>query len=197
MAFVALNTPPPPSAVAQPTSLHRKDKAVPDRFSDEEYNIAECLLMLSRSGPTLTIPAAFHPPAEEDRYKCSMCSKVFRSHQALGGHKTSHRHKPPLAAAMSPRGPELNIRVHKCCICHKSFRRGQALGGHMRKHHEGLISVRGKKVRNISEGVTTSSCVTSSYGGATNQSGGDVTPVRRTLDLYLPPPTGLDLTLHL
>ncbi|PPR99245.1 hypothetical protein GOBAR_AA21436 [Gossypium barbadense] len=61
---------------------------------------ALCLLMLSRdqrsNNPKLTQEddeffgaAKVHPK----RYKCGTCNRTFRSHQALGGHRASHKLK--------------------------------------------------------------------------------------------------------
>ncbi|KAL0412622.1 UNVERIFIED_CONTAM: Zinc finger protein AZF2 [Sesamum radiatum] len=86
----------------------------------DEY-VADCLVMLASSGgdgspsgdPT-TGPAAddsekqtevvsaspvLHSSVKDNGYKCDFCDKAFPSYQALGGHKTSHRSKPPTAAA--------------------------------------------------------------------------------------------------
>lgn len=119
--------------------------------------------------------------AASNSYKCSVCDKAFPSYQALGGHKASHRVKPPTAtaaasdesnhsaAAAANHIPALNPsgRLHKCSICHKSFLTGQALGGHKRRHYEGVIG-----------GSAAKSRTTSSNGGAA---------VARGFDLNMPP----------
>ena len=85
-----------------------------------------------------------------------MCGRTFPSHQALGGHKSSHRHRasrtpaattsPPAddpassaspAAFPSTSGAAGTGRVHECSVCRKTFPTGQALGGHKRCHYEG------------------------------------------------------------
>ncbi|XP_074564408.1 uncharacterized protein LOC141820941 [Curcuma longa] len=78
-------------------------------------------------------------------YDCKTCGKSFRSFQALGGHRTSHKKPkdmPPPATAEDGCGrtvftgdPKLP-REHKCAICRTSFSSGQALGGHMRRHRQ-------------------------------------------------------------
>lgn len=130
------------------------------------------------------ISRATPPPiaaaAASNSYKCSVCDKAFPSYQALGGHKASHRIKPPTAtaaasdesshsaaaanhvSALNPSG-----RLHECSICHKSFSTGQALGGHKRRHYEGVIG-----------GSAAKSRTTSSNGGAA---------VARGFDLNMPP----------
>ncbi|KAL0454307.1 UNVERIFIED_CONTAM: Zinc finger protein AZF2 [Sesamum latifolium] len=194
------------------------------RVSDEEY-IAGCLVMLARSGgetspsgdPT-TSPAAdysekqtevvspsllLHSFAKDNNcYKCNVCDKAFPSYQALGGHKASHRSKPPTAAVTATvetskytSGPNYPIaRPHACSICHKTFPTGQALGGHKRKHYEGVIgrNAGAKNGVNSTDGGSSLSGVTTSDGGATSTSHGDgdghyATPIRRNLDLNLPP----------
>ncbi|KAL0384321.1 UNVERIFIED_CONTAM: Zinc finger protein AZF1 [Sesamum radiatum] len=39
------------------------------------------------------------PTTANNSYKCTVCNKAFPSYQALGGHKASHRAKPPTATA--------------------------------------------------------------------------------------------------
>ncbi|XP_062209307.1 zinc finger protein 36-like [Phragmites australis] len=97
-----------------------------------------------------------HPapsPAEELRFRCTVCGKAFASYQALGGHKSSHR-KPPTgkqyaaalgAAAQASVGDSdetapsgsggISGGPHRCTICRRSFATGQALGGHKRCHY--------------------------------------------------------------
>ncbi|KAL2254551.1 zinc finger protein AZF2-like [Sesamum indicum] len=131
------------------------------------------------------------PTSTNNSYKCSVCNKVFPSYQALGGHKASHRAKPPAATAddgnpstvlttsstytsvTNPSG-----KLHECSICHKSFPTGQALGGHKRRHYEGVIGSAAAKSR-----------TTSSYGGG----GSDqmTVTISRNIDLNLPPSPGL------
>jgi DNA-directed RNA polymerase subunit RPC12/RpoP len=100
-------------------------------------------------------PLSSAPPAAcELRYRCSVCGKAFPSHQALGGHKASHRTRAAAAAAVLP----LHVSAssadettassttsgggrHKCSVCHRSFATGQALGGHKRCHYWDGLSV--------------------------------------------------------
>ncbi|GAB2274322.1 hypothetical protein Dimus_009087 [Dionaea muscipula] len=68
------------------------------------------------------------------RFTCRLCSKSFRSHQALGGHSTSHNQ-------YSSKSSSCDHRMHCCPLCDAKFAKGQALGGHMRKHrHETLAA---------------------------------------------------------
>ncbi|KAL0376052.1 UNVERIFIED_CONTAM: Zinc finger protein AZF2 [Sesamum calycinum] len=211
-------------------------KIMDDCVLSEEETVAECLLMLARSGGSFCVSSswleALTPPApaqtlpsfrrhdvgsesEERRrnspsddlttspatddsdncYKCFVCDKVFPSYQALGGHKTSHRSKQPKATATATietskytAGTNYSIgQPHECSICHKTFPTGQALGGHKRKHYEGVIG----RSAGAKSGVNSTDCG-SSLGGANSIShgGGDghhATPMRRNLDLNLPP----------
>ncbi|KAG9448860.1 hypothetical protein H6P81_008825 [Aristolochia fimbriata] len=96
------------------------------------------------------------------KYKCSTCNKTFDSHQALGGHRASHKKyksqspsaeveeaeaeegeayyegKSSIASGTHiPDGGanESSFEAHRCQICSKSFPTGQALGGHKRCHY--------------------------------------------------------------
>ncbi|KAI0527509.1 hypothetical protein KFK09_003112 [Dendrobium nobile] len=105
----------------------RQHELLESPSSDDDEYIAQCLLMLSRTGG--------HP--------CSLCNKSFTSYHALGGHMASHRKS--LSSAADDRisaGPTALVaggRVHQCLICFKTFPTGQALGGHKRRHYDGTI----------------------------------------------------------
>ncbi|CAK9191154.1 unnamed protein product, partial [Sphagnum troendelagicum] len=85
-------------------------------------------------------------------YQCATCKRIFKSHQALGGHRASHkkvkgcfaRIKLPcdyLTVARGDNEEMLNAvrksKGHECSICHRIFNSGQALGGHKRCHWGG------------------------------------------------------------
>ncbi|XP_050369352.1 uncharacterized protein LOC126787528 [Argentina anserina] len=94
-------------------------------------------------------------------YTCSLCNKSFPSHQALGGHMSSHNkpknnntqhsveHDHHQSGSEDTNNDNANltntaIRVdhdhsenHQCGICHRTFPTGQALGGHKRSHWPG------------------------------------------------------------
>uniref|UniRef100_A0A5B7A956 Putative zinc finger protein ZAT4-like n=1 Tax=Davidia involucrata TaxID=16924 RepID=A0A5B7A956_DAVIN len=82
------------------------------------------------------------------KYKCETCKKVFRSYQALGGHRASHK-KIKLnnngisnsnSTTKEPSGVEKRNagtseeKIHECPVCYRVFSSGQALGGHKRSH---------------------------------------------------------------
>lgn len=83
------------------------------------------------------------------RYKCDTCNKVFRSYQALGGHRASHKKNKQVAESGGDysisQHHEKNInvsekKIHECPICFREFASGQALGGHRRTHNIGFGS---------------------------------------------------------
>ncbi|XP_028763341.1 zinc finger protein ZAT9-like [Neltuma alba] len=79
------------------------------------------------------------------KYTCETCKKVFRSYQALGGHRASHKkikvepenHNNNEGTSSSSM---LDKKIHECPICFRVFSSGQALGGHKRTHLTGSSS---------------------------------------------------------
>lgn len=155
-------------------------------MSDEDHEVAACLLMLANGGNYESI-VGYNPhqgvqefdgfvrvvaAAAEDeagasetscRFECSSCKKVFGSHQALGGHRASHKNVKGCFAITRSDGDQAEdhhnggcgggaggderdsvedkvLMVlgtgHKCSICLRVFSSGQALGGHKRCHWE-------------------------------------------------------------
>ncbi|XP_059637511.1 zinc finger protein ZAT9-like [Cornus florida] len=87
------------------------------------------------------------------KYKCETCKKVFRSYQALGGHRASHK---KIKFNKSLTTHELGViqntngggnssmaeeKVHECPVCYRVFSSGQALGGHKRSHVTGSAPI--------------------------------------------------------
>ncbi|XVF11209.1 hypothetical protein REPUB_Repub08aG0006300 [Reevesia pubescens] len=148
--------------------------AVPDETLSKE-DTAMCLLMLSRHGwtPKQKPKKVDYELLDDDdagssedennddelfcinnpdgkahtKYKCDTCKKVFKSHQALGGHRTSHKKKQVLIRTStieeeaegeeSDGGGDHQIqqqRIFECPFCEKVFQSGQALGGHKKAH---------------------------------------------------------------
>ncbi|EOA12449.1 hypothetical protein CARUB_v10028614mg [Capsella rubella] len=76
---------------------------------------------------------------KQSKYMCDICGKVLRSHQALGGHRTSHRNK-----RLKISGEDGSVVVGKryeCQICNRVFESGQALGGHKKVHYAFLSPI--------------------------------------------------------
>ncbi|KAL5218420.1 hypothetical protein ABZP36_019104 [Zizania latifolia] len=140
-------------------------------MTHDDY-VSLCLAALAQAGvgggqywtQPLSTAAA---PACELRFRCSVCGKAFPSHQALGGHKASHRKPTAVLPAVhvadassaedsAPSSMTSGGR-HSCSVCHRTFATGQALGGHKRCHYwDGLsvsltasASVSGSSVRNF------------------------------------------------
>ncbi|KAJ3679956.1 hypothetical protein LUZ60_016234 [Juncus effusus] len=51
-------------------------------LTEEDEDMANCLILLSQSRPESSVPAS---------YECKTCNKSFPSFQALGGHRASHK----------------------------------------------------------------------------------------------------------
>ncbi|XVF73458.1 hypothetical protein PTKIN_Ptkin12aG0202800 [Pterospermum kingtungense] len=89
--------------------------------------------------------------ASRGKYRCQTCNKVFKSYQALGGHRASHKRiKPYYSPAPATHETELeseNVgtcsmtdkKIHQCPVCFRVFSSGQALGGHKRSHVTGQV----------------------------------------------------------
>ncbi|KAL5216131.1 hypothetical protein ABZP36_007532 [Zizania latifolia] len=141
--------------------------SVSDAATSEEH-VALSLMMLSRDSWPTPAPALHRadgagyddrsdgcgaPPAaaaaqKRTRFQCPACKKVFRSYQALGGHRASHVRggrggccAPPPNPLPSPASPLQPLpecdggqaegaKPHECPYCFRVFSSGQALGGH-------------------------------------------------------------------
>ncbi|GER28055.1 zinc finger family protein [Striga asiatica] len=107
---------------------------------EEEEDLANCLVMLSNRQLDEKGPA----------FQCKACKKIFTSHQALGGHRASHKKVKGCFAARpevaedsgraedglitAARPAKRGKKMHECSVCRRVFTSGQALGGHKRSH---------------------------------------------------------------
>ncbi|CAM0903464.1 unnamed protein product [Alopecurus aequalis] len=140
--------------------------SVSDAATPEE-DVALSLMMLSRdSWPAVTWPSYRAEDSDDGsdgggearvaavaqkrtEFQCPACKKVFRSYQALGGHRASHVRggrggccAPPLTPPPPPsthlqplpecEGGEEGCKPHVCPYCFRVFASGKALGGHKR-----------------------------------------------------------------
>ncbi|KAK4434983.1 Zinc finger protein ZAT2 [Sesamum alatum] len=73
--------------------------------SSEEEDLANCLVMLSNKSYALSSDNKEENKAkdvvEKGLFQCKACKKVFNSHQALGGHRASHKKVKGCFAAKS------------------------------------------------------------------------------------------------
>ncbi|XAR63213.1 hypothetical protein NMG60_11023076 [Bertholletia excelsa] len=131
-----------------------------------EEDIAYCLMMLSRDKWTRNGAEEEEEEEGEDepdysgdsddsgelrrsktrargKYQCETCLKVFRSYQALGGHRASHKkskaaHNDTVStrdlSESEARNGLSDEKIHECPVCFRVFASGQALGGHKRSH---------------------------------------------------------------
>ncbi|CAI9774684.1 unnamed protein product [Fraxinus pennsylvanica] len=173
-----INPPPNFRLFETPTAAVRTDReATASGVTEEDHEVASCLLMLANGGSST---AAFSDSpsvtnvcstgilesdsgggvvgVEDFRFECSSCKKVFGSHQALGGHRASHKNVKGCYAIHknveigeeeqeqeqewinngSHVDQSIDVMGHKCSICLRVFSTGQALGGHKRCHWEKL-----------------------------------------------------------
>ncbi|CAE6158248.1 unnamed protein product [Arabidopsis arenosa] len=138
---------PPPNyrgpTTASSRQLNQRSPNWVSFMSEEDHEVASCLLMLSNGTPSSSC---------SERFECGGCKKVFGSHQALGGHRASHKNVKGCFAITNVTDDPMTVTTssdqdhkgkiftfsghHKCNICFRVFPSGQALGGHMRCHWE-------------------------------------------------------------
>uniref|UniRef100_A0A7N2M835 C2H2-type domain-containing protein n=2 Tax=Quercus lobata TaxID=97700 RepID=A0A7N2M835_QUELO len=108
-----------------------------------------------------------------NRYICSLCNRSFPTHQALGGHRSSHNkvmkyiqqqtldesvsaddstaenyghYANPTTTTQMDEEAVLGPTTHQCKICDRTFPTGQALGGHKRCHWNGTVEMQSSQV---------------------------------------------------
>lgn len=119
-----------------------------------EEHVAYCLMMLSKDKwirdeeeESSEVEKKMKGKGKCCVYRCEACSKVFRSYQALGGHRASHKkiraQKNLLESSPNEEGnarKKKKEKIHECPICYRVFSSGQALGGHKRSHFADSVS---------------------------------------------------------
>ncbi|GJX79038.1 zinc finger C2H2-type/integrase DNA-binding domain-containing protein [Tanacetum coccineum] len=123
--------------------------------------------------------------SDEYKFRCTTCNKCFSSHQALGGHRSSHNKAANkiisddhfvgenVEKEAEFAGDVINIsksavgHVHQCKICDKVFPTGQALGGHKRCHWTGYCEAAQAHVQAQAQAI--SSQITSTGEAASTQ----------------------------
>ncbi|XP_019460359.1 PREDICTED: zinc finger protein ZAT9-like isoform X2 [Lupinus angustifolius] len=123
-----------------------KEEDEMERFSDEQFESDASSEEESRFSKN---------KVRGGRYKCETCNKVFRSYQALGGHRASHKRMKVKISRVNNEEQELENenggsfalmvvekKIHEPCpICLRVFGSGQALGGHKRTHVIGSTTI--------------------------------------------------------
>lgn len=157
-ASLVVEVDPPVSSISEVTS---------------EEDLALCLMMMSRDKWNTKFEVEIDGSSTRStkkKYKCDTCNRVFRSYQALGGHRASHKkfrgcdYQPHQQTSSNLNHKllsnneddnyqdnndddkdlnELEKKVHECPVCFRVFASGQALGGHKRSH---VIAPSPKKV---------------------------------------------------
>ncbi|KAE8721136.1 hypothetical protein F3Y22_tig00016725pilonHSYRG00156 [Hibiscus syriacus] len=155
---VKVNLPSRTESWAEPESV----SSISDTTTED---IAFCLMMLSRDKWKSKVVHHDDDDDEEEetyesqehfksskvirtsrgKYRCEKCNKVFKSYQALGGHRASHKKTKPYSPATHETVLETenmgttsrsitDKKIHECPVCFRVFSSGQALGGHKRSH---------------------------------------------------------------
>ncbi|KAH6767485.1 hypothetical protein C2S52_018468 [Perilla frutescens var. hirtella] len=124
--------------------------SVSDTTTTEE-DVAHCLMMLSRDKwereneeedddedsehveVKVKVMIKSNAKLVRGKYRCETCNKLFKSYQALGGHRASYKKiKSDVVAVPNDGGGPVAAeeKLHECPFCHRVFASGQALGGH-------------------------------------------------------------------
>ncbi|CAK9177915.1 unnamed protein product [Ilex paraguariensis] len=191
----------PPPNVRRPMLYENNENDLHALLSEEDHEVAKCLLMLANGSSASETPTVSNmeketatttststanqgqslcgtiardavigggdvdgadPSYVNCRFECSSCKKVFGSHQALGGHRASHKNVKGCFAIARNDGEDedhvgghdddrnegevkdngdnkmLMVLGHKCSICLRVFSSSQGLGGHKRRHCENV-----------------------------------------------------------
>ncbi|XVF33550.1 hypothetical protein REPUB_Repub17cG0177900 [Reevesia pubescens] len=125
-----------------------KNKVLQDEDEEKETEIEKSMEETDESEEYFKISKVNR--TTRGKYRCETCNKVFKSYQALGGHRASHKKIKAYSSATATLETELepeNVgtcsmtekKIHECPICFRVFSSGQALGGHKRSHVTGQV----------------------------------------------------------
>ncbi|CAN4099710.1 unnamed protein product [Withania somnifera] len=165
--------------VDDPQKVNKKENKSADfepvsSFSDSspEEDIAVCLMMLSKDVWRNSDESRFKDH-KQGKYQCEVCSKVLKSSQALGSHKTIH--KKNISSCIEDQNKVKSLsrqfrvkdedqKVHECPFCGKIFGSGQALGGHKRSHILLSSSITGSSSSKVGDNLLDSTSAKLTYG---------------------------------
>ena len=86
-----------------PKKTRRAYESAEVEHGQEETDLALCLMMLSRD--TSWVKKREREEQMESKkkeYHCKSCGKIFLTHQALGGHRASHKRRMRIAEEVAP-----------------------------------------------------------------------------------------------
>ncbi|KAI3869847.1 hypothetical protein MKW98_031028 [Papaver atlanticum] len=111
--------------IKESDEVSEKSIEIEDNYDSEE----EIIKLTSYTSRTAATPT-------RKKYQCESCKKVFRSYQALGGHRANHsKINGCILPSSTIQADQSNADDYlKCPVCFKSFKSRQALGGHKRIH---------------------------------------------------------------
>ncbi|XP_019192545.1 PREDICTED: zinc finger protein ZAT1 isoform X2 [Ipomoea nil] len=142
------------SRISETSSMVEGEPGSSISETSPEEHVAYCLMMLSkdkwiRDGEENCEVVKKMKGKGKCWYRCEACSKVFRSYQALGGHRASHKkiraqktllEEDDNGGNAGEKKKKKNEKIHECPICFRVFSSGQALGGHKRSHFADSVS---------------------------------------------------------
>ncbi|KDO85696.1 hypothetical protein CISIN_1g044606mg, partial [Citrus sinensis] len=151
--------PEPVSSISDTTTeedqqQHHHDLIMFRQQDDDEYEDEEAEKSMDETDESEEFKSFNNKNRSRGKYKCETCKKVFKSYQALGGHRASHKKikfytpvqeteldQENAGASINLASPPLSVKkVHECPVCFRVFSSGQALGGHKRTHVTGLVA---------------------------------------------------------
>ncbi|KAK0583182.1 hypothetical protein LWI29_034366 [Acer saccharum] len=144
----------------QKQQQRRRQVFVVDQEEEEEEAEAEAEKSMEETDESDEFIKSCKNRSRVGKYKCDTCKKVFKSYQALGGHRASHKkikfyntttatqttkqteseQQENAGTSIATPMLEKTNKVHECPVCFRVFSSGQALGGHKRTHVTGLVA---------------------------------------------------------